>query len=161
MREHYDVELKIGGEFDKTRLNCLIVEAITRGLFVGWDDQGSPNALEAAILKAAEEYPGMPVSLTGSLDYRDMEGVMDYCQANLIPFVCNQSTCNEYDSERIIWMPGWTARRVWSCLNDGATVVHISLDELRRYRKRRKGLVDVIKMLEQYEIQIPAFRMSQ
>jgi len=147
MSDRFMTEVEIGGKIPRSIIPDLIGAIQAAGLDLDWND-GEPS--EEALRQKLEECNGketLSVNAT-ELSGGNVDPLDQFCVANNIPFMKRVEGKYDYNGEIFWWQPGMRRAEVWEDTDKEATRVMISLAALKKLRRSRKTLDQVIQKLE-------------
>src|ERR1022692_3026042 len=146
MADRFATQFEIGGTLKREKLEEFISTLQSDGFGLNYEDA----TVEAMIVEAercSEEGEPFVVSAL-EIAWGDVDSTKEFCQEHKLPFIKRVDGKFEYNGDLTWWQPGMRRAEVWEDTDKEATRVMISLAALKKLRRSRKTLDQVIQKLE-------------
>jgi len=164
MADRFPTRVNIGGPVTIEQLKEIVSEASGCGLGHEWERCYSETILWEKTMRIIDEAKGRMSELEFSdheVAYEGEGPLADRLIKMGIPFNVDTGARYEYGATMSWWRPGMGDKDSWEHWDgDGGGSITISLHALKEWKKRKKGLTDVIKFLEKIPPDLPEFVLT-
>ena len=146
MADRFSTQIEIGGALKRKDLEGFISTLQSDGLGLNYED-ATAEAMIAEAERCNKEGEPFVVSAL-EIAWGDVDSTQEFCQEHKLPFIKRVDGKFEYNGVLTWWQPGMRRAEVWEDTDKEATRVMISLAALKKLRRSRKTLDQVIQKLE-------------
>jgi len=162
MSDRFPVQVNIGGPVTLDLLKDIVGIAQNEGFGRNWEWMSSEEILLKHTLQVLHEGNGKIEYLDfncNELAYEAEKPLTDFLIDKGIPYEAMTGPRYEYAASMHWWRPGMKHLGTWSHFDGDTRTVTISLEQLIKWKKRKRGLADVIKFLEAIPPPMPPFEL--
>jgi hypothetical protein len=146
MADRFATQFEIGGSLKRKKLEEFISILQSDGFGLNYED-ATAEAMTAEAERCSKEGEPLIVSAL-EIAWGDVDSTQEFCQKHKLPFIKRVDGKFEYNGDITWWQPGLRRPETWEDTDKEANKVMISLEALRKKRRSRKTLAQVIKELE-------------
>ena len=146
MADRFSTQIEIGGSLKRKKLAEFISILQGDGLGLDYED-ATTEALIAEAERCSKEGEPLVVSAL-EITFSGLDPTQEFCQQHKLSFIKRADGKYEYNGDLTWWKPGMRRAETWEDTDKDATKVMISLEALKKLRRSRKTLDQVIQKLE-------------